>query len=183
MIAAVAIGMFALPATFSLGGEQHRFKTVESAEGVTAFCEGCHLAGTGDAIQTQLDNSGQNALYASTDSGVIHSTQSCGTCHGVTGGYALSTTNAAGTHAAELPSCLKCHGAPGNTQYGLNNVVPELSDPDEAHNTFNFGSVDDDLHCIGCHTYVAKDGAPSYTFDRAPQQFEGGLWIGQGTIR
>ncbi|HWR26751.1 MAG TPA: hypothetical protein VN316_02630 [candidate division Zixibacteria bacterium] len=164
MIAVVAIGIFALPASMSIGAGQHKFRQYDSANTTAAqFCGQCH----GDNVQAELDasdaRSANNALLGYAGVGVrVHGTIGCQSCHAITEGYmkAGGKTNATSQHAALLPSCLNCHGA-GNT-WGFNNVAAELSNTTEAHKFFN-STTDDDIQCIGCHTYVNKSGTISYT--------------------
>src|SRR3989304_8800689 len=138
MIAVVAIGVFALPSSLSVGAGQHKFTTVQSAGAVNAFCSQCH--GGADAIATELSQSDNSKV--SSFAAKIHVSQTCGSCHAITEGYANAGSGIdvqGDEHAAKLPSCLKCHASKINT------VGKELANATaEAH--FNFKSaVDDDI--------------------------------------
>jgi hypothetical protein len=186
MIAVIAIGLFALPSTFSYAGQMHTFRQIDptSPATINQFCEKCH---TGD-VQAQLDAS-DKGLYQG--NGIIHATIGCAGCHQITrdggpNGYnngqfgydpSLTETGAGVSieHAARIPSCLDCHiaGAP-LIQWG--DAGNEIRADTEAHKNFKF-ATDNDLECIGCHTDVARTGSVSSTFQPAPLSY-GGLTIG-----
>src|SRR5659263_412518 len=79
MISVIAIGLFALPSTFSYSGSMHTFKQIDptSADTINAFCMKCHTG----AISEQLAAS-DNALYQG--GGPIHQSVQCQGCHQIT---------------------------------------------------------------------------------------------------
>src|SRR3990170_8087456 len=170
MIAVVAIGVFALPSSLSVGAGQHKFTTVQSAGAVNAFCSQCHGGADAIASELALSNNSKVSLFGAK----IHASQTCGSCHAITGGYATAINTGidyqSEEHAAALPSCLKCHASKINT------VGKELANATaEAH--FNFKSAtDDDIQCIACHTAVTKTGSITYSYNAG--QTVSGLKIG-----
>lgn len=185
MIAVVAIGIFALPTTLSIGAGQHKFLQAGTTAGgqtdLVDFCAQCHST---DTLKSgEIDQSDNNLYYGTPDSSKIHSSLfapgagGCASCHAIDGGYAQEIggvrdpTNKV-QHAAALPSCLKCHAAGPNL--ATKDVTLELDATTEAHK--NFKSTDDDIQCIGCHTAVTKSGAVSYTY--SPAVTTNGLTIG-----
>lgn len=174
MISIIAIGMFALPSTFSYTGSMHTFKQILSADpaDVDAFCLKCH---TGD-ISAQLVAS-DPGLY---QGGVkIHSSIGCQGCHQITSdginaqGYGINA--ASEEHAARLPSCLDCHitGSPIMT---IGDAGGEIRVATEAHVNFRDAS-DDDIECIGCHTDATRTGTVSTSIS-SPAVTVSGLTIG-----
>jgi hypothetical protein len=167
MIAVVAIGIFALPATFSVNSGQHTFKQINPASPST-FCNQCH--GGTDSVSTELAAS-DTGVY---NGGKIHGTQNCGSCHQLTQGYGNSSFAVDGSgkteHAAIIPSCLRCHGANPKV---FGNVGNELNGTKEAHKPLWTASLaantpsaanTDDLACLGCHTGVPKSGTIVYDY-------------------
>jgi hypothetical protein len=175
MLAVVAIGIFALPSTLSVGVGQHKFRTYGTVEtDGAAFCAQCHKSG--DTVSNELLASDTRDTAAMGYGGIgdkIHSSIWCGDCHEITEGYEVAAVST--EHAAKNPSCLKCHGA-GNT-YGYNDVTVELSQLTESHKNFVVAG-DDDVQCIACHTYVTKEGTITYTFDTSFGVVSKGLTIG-----
>lgn len=191
MIAIVAIGVFALPTSLSIGQGQHKFlqagSTGAGQTDLVAFCAQCHSTDT--LKSSEIDQSDTNLYYGSpNDVTKIHSSLfapgagGCASCHAIDGGYAQQIggvrdpTNKV-QHAAALPSCLKCHttGYPGGNLM-TKDVMLELNAGTEAHKNFATASPDDDIECIGCHTAVTKSGAVSYTYSPAVDVL--GLTIG-----
>lgn len=193
MIAVVAIGFFALPATLSVGAGQHKFRQAGSAQtSLVDFCGQCHGLST-DAVYAEITQSDENVMYAGFNPGTngrIHNSlfasgqAGCASCHEITGGYGNVSNVPTGKveHAAKIPSCIKCHSASGDSFFG-NDVKVELSNPNEAHRNFNnlTGDSRDDIYCIGCHTYVDKRGAITYSYE--PGVEFRGLSIGNGTTQ
>lgn len=186
MIAVVAIGVFALPTTLSIGAGQHKFLQAGTIAGgqtdLVAFCNQCHST---DTLKSgEIDQSDTNLYYGTPDTSLIHSSLfavgagGCASCHAIDGGYAQQVggvndpTNKV-QHAASLPSCLKCHTA-GPT-LATKDVMLELNAPTEAHKNFN-AAADNDIQCIGCHTAVTKSGSVSYSY--SPAVVVSGLTIG-----
>jgi cytochrome c553 len=188
MIAVVAIGIFALPTTLSVGAGQHKFLQAGTVSGgqtdLVVFCAQCHSTDT--LKSSEIDQSDKNLYYNQTDTSRIHSSLfapgagGCASCHAIDGGYAQTVggvrdpTNKV-QHAAALPSCLKCHTSGTNRTLMTKDVMLELNAPTEAHKNFKT-SADDDIQCIGCHTAVTKSGAVSYSY--GPGQNFNGLQIG-----
>lgn len=163
MIAVVALGIFALPAAFSVNTGQHTFRQVNAAD-PSAFCNQCHK--TGDSVAAEL-NLSDNGLY---NGGIkIHSLQNCGSCHALTAGYGAGTPTGKTQHAAVIPSCLKCHAGATPVLGGFN-VANELNNTNEAHKPLWAASLalastnTDDLACLGCHTNVPKSGTIVYDY-------------------
>src|SRR4030066_1628490 len=186
MIAVVAIGIFALPTTLSVGAGQHKFLQAGTIAGgqtdLVAFCDQCHSTDTLKA--GEIDQSDTNLYYGTPDTSLIHASLfapgagGCASCHAIDGGYAQEVGGARDPpkkvqHAASLPSCLKCHTAGPNL--ATKDVMLELNAPTAAHKDFKT-AADDDIQCIGCHTAVTKSGAESYTY--GPGQNFNGLQIG-----
>jgi len=186
MIAVVAIGVFALPTTLSIGAGQHKFLQAGTVAGgqtdLVAFCDQCHST---DTLKSgEIDLSDRNLYYGTSDTSRIHSSLfapgagGCASCHAIDGGYAQETlgvrdpTNKV-QHAASLPSCLKCHTA-GPT-LATKDVLLELNHATEAHNNFKT-ALDNDIQCIGCHTAVTISGVVTYTY--SPAVTTNGLTIG-----
>jgi hypothetical protein len=100
IIAALAIGIFALPSTMSLFAGQHVWYDL-TPEGNNVPCEKCHAD-----VKDELISSG------------VHEDISCDGCHrtdqGV-GGYAEGSGTGSdpgkGAHAASTEECMVCHGA------------------------------------------------------------------------
>ena len=134
MIAVVAIGIFALPMTLSVGVGQHKFRTYGTTETTGAqFCGQCHKSG--DTVSNELlssDTRDTAAMGYAASGTKIHSTLWCGDCHAITQGYEQAAAST--EHAAKNPSCLKCHGT-GNT-LGFNQVNLELAQTTESHKNF-----------------------------------------------
>lgn len=182
MISIIAIGLFALPATFSYSNDMHTFKQVDPTNATTInnFCLKCH----DDTIKTQLDAS-DTGLYTNLD-GTIHSSIGCQGCHQITttvvdqqNGYGkgMVTTE----HAARLPSCLECHsgetGIVGVTKLmAVGDAAHELMVSSEAHKNFNT-TTDNDIQCIGCHTLTPVTGTVSASISSPPVEISG-LTIG-----
>ncbi|HYN44379.1 MAG TPA: hypothetical protein VER35_00100 [Candidatus Limnocylindrales bacterium] len=179
MIAVVALGVFALPTTLSIGAGQHKFLQAGTTAGgqtdLTTFCAQCHSTDT--LKSTEIDLSDTNLYYGTPGSTKIHSSLfapgsgGCASCHAIDGGYAQ--VNGGGVndptnkvqHAAALPSCLKCHTA--GTNLATKDVMTELNAVTEAHKNFKT-AADDDIQCIGCHTAVTKNAAGlTYTYNPA----------------
>ncbi|PWB56913.1 MAG: hypothetical protein C3F06_00020 [Candidatus Methanoperedenaceae archaeon] len=173
MISVIAIGLFALPATFSYSGSMHTFRQIDAGAAtdptlVNAFCLKCH---TGD-ISTQLNNS-DVGLY---QGGVkIHSTIGCQGCHQITSdgvtaqGYAVAA--ASKEHAARLPTCLDCHIATG-TIMKIGDAGTEIRATTEAHKNFK-DAGDNDIECIGCHTEATRTGMVTTSMSSAPITISG----------
>lgn len=184
MIAVMAIGLFGLPASFSVNTGQHIFKQI-NPESPDEFCNQCH--GGTDSVAAELGLS-DLGIYNNGINNVgikIHSTQNCGDCHQLTQGYGQSTGNAKPEHAAIIPSCLKCHGAAAVMGY---NVANELNGTKEAHKPFWTNSLaanteddanTDDIACLGCHTAVPKSGSIVYDYTITHTTTLNGLTIGR----
>lgn len=179
MIAVLAIGLFGLPASFSVNNGQHIFKQIDPNAPDT-FCNQCH--GGSDTVATELGLS-DNGIYTGIK---IHSTQNCGDCHQLTQGYGTSTATTKTEHAAIIPSCLKCHGG-ANPVLGYN-VADELNGTKEAHKPFWTNSLaantpedanTDDIACLGCHTGVPKSGSIVYDYTITRTTTLNGLTIGK----
>jgi hypothetical protein len=172
MIAVIAIGLFALPATFSYSGSMHTFKQIASgsATDVNAFCAKCH---TGE-ISTQLAAS-DNGLYYS-GKPKIHSTIGCQGCHQITStvngnGYAKGVEST--EHAARLPSCLDCHISTGILSQ-IGDAGNEIRADTEAHKNFkDVPGGDNDIECIGCHTNATRTGMVTTGMSSAPITISG----------
>jgi len=187
MIAVVAIGVFALPTTLSIGAGQHKFLQAGTTAGgqtdLVTFCAQCHSTDT--LKTTEIDASDNNLYFGNPDTSKIHSSLfapgagGCASCHAIDGGYAQEPTTGVRDpsnkvqHAAALPSCLKCHTA--GADLVIRDVLIELNAPTEAHKNFKT-AADDDIQCIGCHTAVTKSGSVSYTY--SPAVTTNGLTIG-----
>lgn len=171
MISVIAIGLFALPSTFSYSGSMHTFKQIASGNeaDVNAFCLKCH---TGD-ISTQLAASDNGLYYPNTPK--IHSTIGCQGCHqitsdGTTGqGYAVAA--ASEEHAARLPTCLDCHIATGNLMQ-VGDAGNEIRVGTEAHQNF-MSAGDNDIECIGCHTDATRTGMVTTSMTSTPVTISG----------
>jgi Cytochrome c554 and c-prime len=178
MIAVVAIGLFALPSTFSYAGSMHTFKQIDptSPATINLFCAKCHAGN----VQEQL-NASDRGLYQG--SGKIHASVGCEGCHQITrsggpngynnGAFGYGQTSGAESieHAARLPTCLDCHIAGAELiQWG--DAGTEIRAPTEAHKNFKF-ATDNDLECIGCHTEVTRTGMVTTSFQSAAQTFAG----------
>ena len=171
MISVIAIGLFALPATFSYSGSMHTFKQIASGSpaDVNTFCLKCH---TGD-ISTQLAAS-DNALYYPGGQ-QIHSSIGCQGCHQITSdgvtaqGYAVNS--ASREHAARLPSCLDCHIATG-TIMQIGDAGTEIRATTEAHKNFK-DAGDNDIECIGCHTDATRTGMVTTSMTSTPITISG----------
>ncbi len=172
MIAVIAIGLFALPATFSYSGSMHTFKQIASGSpaDVNAFCAKCH---TGE-ISTQLAAS-DNGLYYS-GKPKIHSTIGCQGCHQITttvagqaNGYAQGPATT--EHAARLPSCLDCHISTGILSQ-IGDAGNEIRAGTEAHKNFK-DAGDNDIECIGCHTNATRTGMVTTSMTSAPITISG----------
>jgi hypothetical protein len=173
MISVIAIGLFALPATFSYTGNMHTFKQIASgsAADVNAFCLKCHSGN----IANQLAAS-DNGLYQGGE--YIHKTIGCQGCHQITrtsgaNGYAVDADST--EHAARLPSCLDCH-ITGSPLMQIGNAGGEIRVTTEAHQNFK-SSTDDDIECIGCHTDTTRTGTVSASIS-SPAVTVSGLTIG-----
>lgn len=169
MISIIAIGMFALPSTFSYSGAMHTFKQIDptSATTINAFCLKCH---TGD-ISTQLAAS-DNGLYNTGTK--IHSTIGCQGCHQITrtaGGNGYNLGAASTEHAARLPTCLDCHLATG-TLMQIGDAGNEIRAASEAHKNFKSLS-DNDIECIGCHTNATRTGMVTTSMTSTPITISG----------
>lgn len=174
MIAVIAVGLFALPATFSYSGSMHTFKQIASgsSDDVNAFCAKCH---TGE-ISTQLAAS-DNGLYYS-GKPKIHSTIGCQGCHQITStvngnGYAKGVEST--EHAARLPSCLDCHmvNTPTTSIMGpIGDAGNEIRAETEAHKNFK-DAGDNDIECIGCHTNATRTGMVTTSMSSAPITISG----------
>jgi len=187
MIAVVAIGFFALPASLSVGTGQHKFRQANSLDtDLVTFCGQCHGA-TDTIFPNEINQSDHNVLYGTRDVTRIHSSlfgpgqAGCASCHEITGGYSRAdpANPAKVEHAAKIPSCLKCHAA--GTDLITVDVLVELNATTEAHRNFKNipGDAQNDIYCIGCHTYVDKRGAIEYSYE--PGVMFRGLSIGNGT--
>jgi nitrate/TMAO reductase-like tetraheme cytochrome c subunit len=186
MIAVIAIGIFALPAAFSVNTGQHTFRQI-NPDAPADFCNQCHVAG--DSVTTELAAS-QNGIYNGPMK--IHSSLNCGNCHELTQGYGTSFPGSGITkteHAAIIPSCLKCHDAGDAAGLGFD-VPAELMGAKEAHRPFWEASVaantpsaanTDDLACLGCHTAVPKSGTVVYDYTITHTYNLAGLTIGSST--
>ena len=168
MIAVVAIGLFALPSTFSYAGSMHTFKQIDPTSPTTidAFCNKCHAGN----VPTQLAASDPGLYQGKVK---IHSTIGCQGCHQITGGPNGSGygKDAASTeHAARLPSCLDCHKVGGLELILTGDAGTEIRATTEAHKNFLF-TADDDLECIGCHTEVTRTGLVTTTFSSAARTY------------
>ncbi|CAG0994581.1 MAG: multiheme c-type cytochrome [Candidatus Methanoperedens sp.] len=173
MISVIAIGLFALPSTFSYSGSMHTFKQVDptSATTINAFCMKCH---TGE-ISTQLAAS-DPGLYQG--GGAIHASVQCQGCHQITRvtgtqGYGVEADST--EHAARLPSCLDCHISTG-TLMQIGNAGTEIRALTEAHQNFK-SDTDNDIECIGCHTEATRTGTVSTGMTSQPTTISG-LTIG-----
>lgn len=176
MISIIAIGLFALPATFSYSNDMHTFKQIDptNATTINAFCLKCH----DDTINAQLIAS-DTGLYTNLD-GTIHSSIGCQGCHQITGGAGGPGYNKGQVtteHAARLPSCLECHsgtsGVIGVTKLmEIGDATHELMAPTEAHKNFNTTS-DNDIQCIGCHTLTPVTGTVSASISSPPVDISG----------
>jgi len=173
MISVIAIGLFALPSTFSYSGSMHTFKQIDptSADTINAFCMKCHTG----AISEQLAAS-DNGLYQG--GGPIHQSVQCQGCHQITRtvgeqGYGIEPTST--EHAARLPSCLDCHitGAP---LMQIGDAGNEIRATTEAHKDFK-SDTDNDIECIGCHTEATRSGSVSTGMNSQPTTISG-LTIG-----
>lgn len=181
MIAVVAIGVFALPTTLSIGAGQHKFLQAGTTAGgqtdLVEFCAQCHST---DTLKSgEIDQSDTNLYYGTPDTSKIHSSLfapgagGCASCHAIDGGYGQTDPANKVQHAASLPSCLKCHTAGVNL--ATKDVMLELNADTEAHKNF-VSAADNDIQCIGCHTGVTKTGAISYSY--SPAVVVSGLTIG-----
>lgn len=175
MVAVIAIGLFALPSTFSYSGSMHTFKQIDptSEATINTFCLKCH---TGD-ISTQLAAS-DNGLY---QGGVkIHSSIGCQGCHQITrtaGANGYGVEAASTEHAARLPTCLDCHLATGILMQ-IGDAGTEIRVTSEAHQNFKDpANVDNDIECIGCHTDATRTGSVTTSMTSAPVTISG-LTIG-----
>jgi nitrate/TMAO reductase-like tetraheme cytochrome c subunit len=174
MISVIAIGLFALPSTFSYSGSMHTFKQIDptSADTINAFCMKCHTG----AIAEQLAAS-DNGLYQG--GGPIHKSVQCQGCHQITrtdgqpNGYNVEASST--EHAARLPSCLDCHLQTG-TLMQIGNAGVEIRATTEAHKDFK-SDTDNDIECIGCHTEATKTGSVSTGMTSQPTTIAG-LTIG-----
>ncbi len=176
MIAVVAIGVFALPTTLSVGQGQHKFRQAGSAEtDLVTFCGQCH--GATDALYTtEIAQSDHSVLYGDEGAGTtrVHGSLflpgalGCAACHEISTNYGdVTQLGSKVEHAAKIPSCRKCHAA--GPDLITNDVAVELGVTTEAHR--NFAAADatsgtqNDLSCIGCHTYVTKSGQITYSYE------------------
>lgn len=174
MISVIAIGLFALPATFSYSGDMHTFKQILSGSttDVNTFCLKCHSGN----IATQLEAS-DPGLYQGGE--YIHKTIGCQGCHQITrttaGGNGYDVAAASTEHAARLPSCLDCHIS-GSALMQIGDAGTEIRVATEAHKNF-MDAVDDDIECIGCHTDATRTGTVSASIS-SPAVTVSGLTIG-----
>lgn len=179
MLAVIAIGLFALPTTFSYTGAMHTFQQIDptSEDTINDFCLKCHSG----AIATQLAAS-NNGLY---NGGTpIHRSIGCQGCHQITStvnGPGYNQGAASTEHAARLPTCLDCHNggvAPsGSTSLmTIGDAGHEIRAGTEAHRNFMSAS-DNDIECIGCHTATTRTGTVS-TSVSSPAVTVSGLTIG-----
>jgi cytochrome c553 len=186
MIAVIAIGIFALPTTLSIGAGQHKFlQAGTTAGGQTALVDFCNQCHSTDTIKSgEIDQSDNNLYYGTPDASKIHSSLfapdagGCASCHAIDGGYAQVVGGVRDPankvqHAAALPSCLKCHTA--GPDLATKDVMLELNAVTEVHKDFKT-EADDDIQCIGCHTAVTKSGSVTYTY--SPAVKINGLTIG-----
>ncbi len=118
MIAVVAIGVFALPTTLSVGQGQHKFRQAGSAEtDLVTFCGQCH--GATDALYTtEIAQSDHSVLYGDEGAGTtrVHGSLflpgalGCAACHEISTNYGdVTQLGSKVEHAAKIPSCRKCH--------------------------------------------------------------------------
>ena len=79
MISVIAIGLFALPSTFSYSGSMHTFKQInpDTPDTINTFCLKCHTG----AISTQLAASDHGLYQGGTP---IHQSIGCQGCHQIT---------------------------------------------------------------------------------------------------
>lgn len=179
MVAAVAIGAFALPSMLSAGGISHDY-----VNGTNVDCAKCHK--TGDTIANAIAGS-DKALYGLAAGGdpdglnaksadgyvkgdTIHGNMvnSCKGCHELTG-LGTGNTLSPNTHTkVSYPSCVTCHGHVVNQEYG----IPTSTD---VHSDFQVSAngIDQDAPCIGCHTGSAVVGTITYNMNRATTQVSG----------
>lgn len=172
MISVIAVGLFALPSTFSYSGSMHTFRQIDptNADTINAFCMKCHTG----AISTQLAAS-DPGLYQG--GGPIHASVQCQGCHQITSATGAGYNQGADSieHAARLPSCLDCHLASG-TLMQIGNAGVEIRAPTEAHKNF-LSTSDNDIECIGCHTDATRTGTVSSGMNSQPTTIAG-LTIG-----
>jgi len=141
LIATIAIGLFAMPATMAYFTGQHQFVDPISVE-----CTKCH----GD-IQTELSG------------GNVHEYMMCQVCHVTTAMSAMGNnpnTTKAG-HASVAVECMDCHNSatgrfPQAGPLGDHDITSESA----AHNNWYLSALNSDVNyganevCIACHTHA-----------------------------
>lgn len=144
LIATIAIGLFAMPATMAYFTGQHQF-----VDGISVECSKCH----GD-IGTELLN------------GEAHSNLDCQACHLTTDMSVLGDNPNLDKegHASIAVECMDCHNAGPSTSTGFPQAGPDgdhdITNSSAAHNNWYLAALNSDINyganevCIACHTHA-----------------------------
>ncbi|MCK5487289.1 MAG: hypothetical protein KAI86_13815 [Desulfobacterales bacterium] len=141
VIATIAVGLFAMPATMAYFTGQHQF-----VDAVSVDCTKCH----GD-IETELTG------------GLVHEFLDCQACH-VTTDMSVMGDNpnlAKAGHASVAVECMDCHdsavgGFPQAGALGDHDITNDTA----AHNDWYLAALNSDINyganevCIACHTHT-----------------------------
>jgi hypothetical protein len=150
-LAAIAIGIVALPQTIAMFAGQHNWYDT-TLPGNQVPCEKCHA----DIFQELSQGSGTsvNGLHRSIDP-----SSPCAACHVTTAMAIENITQGPGGqfHAAASPACLDCHSGTGG---GGRSALEITNGTEEVHKAFVSQSViskflkGSNEACISCHTHV-----------------------------
>ena len=151
VLAAIAIGIVALPQTIAMFAGQHNWYDTTVPNQIP--CEKCHA----DIFQeiSQGGNTGVNYLHRTQGGG----TTGCDACHVTTAPSLENLTRGPGGqfHAAASPACLDCHSGTGG---GGRSALEIVNGTEEVHKAFiNQSLIAKFLKganeaCISCHTHI-----------------------------
>ena len=172
VIATIAIGLFAMPATMAYFTGQHEFVQATDVE-----CTKCH----GD-IQTELS------------AGFVHESLACQACH-ITTAMTIDNATAVGInpneakagHASIAVECMDCHddqtGFPSaSTGVNAGSADHDITNSTAAHNGWYQAAYNSDVNfganevCIACHTHTTVDitwtaSDANMTYDQSTGEF------------
>ena len=156
LIATIAIGLFAMPATMAYFTGQHTF-----TGGADVQCSKCH-----GAIEDEFLNANNT----------VHESMICNDCHVTTNMNNASMNPADKTgHASIAVECMDCHdsavfaGPQAGSTPNANGDTHDITSPDAAHGDWYQAALndgnDDSLTpstganevCIACHTHTAVE--------------------------
>ena len=149
VLAAIAIGIVALPSTIAMFAGQHNWYDTTLA-GNQVPCEKCHADIFSEISQGAAGT--VNALHRGIDP-----SSPCAGCHVTTAMAIENLTQGNQFHAAASPACLDCHSG---TAGGGKSAMAIVNGTEEVHKAFVNQSViaqflkGSNEACISCHTHI-----------------------------